>query len=254
MTTIPATDGVPVTITGTAEEAGASAARAAADAILSALSASGRARVIFASAPSQEAMLKGLAADTRIDWSRVHGLHMDEYIGIDAADPRAFGAWLAHRLPVHRFASFDRIDPSGDADAEVRRYEAAVRAEPVDLTCLGFGVNGHIAFNEPGADLDDPRFVRTVDLAPASRRQQVTEGLFGELGDVPVRAITLTVPALLSARTLVATVLGRPKAAAVAAALTGPVSPACPASAIRRHEDVTVHLDAAAAGELDRPR
>ncbi|WP_053204202.1 6-phosphogluconolactonase [Jiangella muralis] len=251
MTTIPATDGVPVTISRSSEEAGASAARAAAGAILAAIAASGRARVIFASAPSQEAMLRGLAGDARIDWSRVHGLHMDEYIGIDPADPRAFGAWLAERLPVDRFASFARIDPSGDAEAEARRYEAVVRAEPVDLTCLGFGVNGHIAFNEPGSDLDDTRFVRTVELAPASRQQQVTDGLFGRVDDVPGRAITLTVPALLSARTLVATVLGRQKAAAVSAALTGPISAACPASAIRRHLAATVHLDAAAASGID---
>lgn len=251
MTTIPTMDGLPVTVSGTPGEAGASAARAAAEAIRSAIASSGRARVIFASAPSQETMLRLLADDTRIDWSCVHGLHMDEYIGIDPADPRSFGTWLADRLPVDRFASFTRIDPSGDPEAEATRYEAQVRAEPVDLTCLGFGVNGHIAFNEPGADFDDPRFVRTVELTSESRQQQVADGLFGDIDAVPGQAITLTVPALLSAGTVVATVLGPRKAAAVSAALTGPITAACPASAVRRHASYTVHLDRAAAGTLE---
>lgn len=252
MTTIPTTGDTRVTVSRTSDEAGASAARTAADAIVAAISTSGRARVVFASAPSQEAMLRSLTDDRRIDWSRVDGMHMDEYIGIDPADPRSFGEWLAERLPVDDFASFHRIDPSGDPEEVGARYEANLRAEPVDLTCLGFGVNGHIAFNEPGMfDLDDPRFVRTVELTPESRRQQVEDGLFDHMDDVPRRAITLTVPALLSARTVVATVVGRQKAAAVAAALTGPITADCPASAIRRHPAAAVHLDADAASAVE---
>jgi glucosamine-6-phosphate deaminase len=251
MTTIPTTGGIPVTISGNPDEAGASAASAAAEAIVAAITATGRARVVFASAPSQETMLHRLVDDPRIDWSRVHGLHMDEYIGIDPADPRSFGTWLVDRLPVGRIGSFARIDPSGDPDAEASRYERLVRAEPVDLACLGIGMNGHIAFNEPGTDLDDQRFVRTVELAAQSRQQQVAEGLFGQVDDVPRTAITLTVPALLSARNVVVTVLGARKADAVAAALTGPITADCPASAIRRHASYTVHLDTAAAGTLE---
>lgn len=251
MTTIPTAGGTRVTVSPTADEAGAAAARAAADAVVAAISAAGRARVVFASAPSQDAMLRGLTSDSRIDWSRVQCLHMDEYIGIDPDDPRGFGAWLAERLPVADLASFDRIDPVADPRTEATRYEAVVRAAPIDVTCLGFGVNGHIAFNEPGmTDADDPRAVRTVDLTPQSRRQQVDDGQFGHIDDVPRTAITLTVPALLSAGTLIATVLGERKAAAVTAALTGPIGPDCPASLIRRHGSYTVHVDAAAAAGL----
>ncbi|EHK83971.1 glucosamine-6-phosphate deaminase [Saccharomonospora azurea SZMC 14600] len=236
-----------VFVRGTPGEVGTSAAAVAADAILAALAERGRARVVFASAPSQEPMLTALAADRRIDWSRVTSFHMDEYLGIAADHPQAFGRWLADRLPAAARQGLLRIDPTAEPGHEAERYAALLAEAPIDLTCLGVGVNGHIAFNEPGLTrFDDPELVRLVRIDDVSRRQQVDEGLFPSLDRVPTEALSLTVPALMGATRMVASVLGEHKAAAVAAALTGPVSPQCPASVLRTHSAVSMHLDTAA--------
>ncbi|PSL00431.1 glucosamine-6-phosphate deaminase [Haloactinopolyspora alba] len=239
------------TVSPTAGEAAASAATAAAEVIVTAVAERGSATVVFASAPSQELMLAALGADPRVDWTRVRSLHMDEYLGLDHDHPQAFGQWLRDRLPAEALPGLHRIRADGDPEAEARRYAELVAAGNVDLVCLGMGVNGHIAFNEPGiARFDDDALARVVELAEVSRIQQADEGLFPSADDVPTHAITLTVPALLGARTLVATVLGAQKARAVADALEGPVTPECPASALRTHADVSVHLDDGAATML----
>ena len=236
-----------ITISATAEEAGAAAGRAAADALRTAIAGSGRARVIFASAPSQESMIKTLAAEA-LDWSAVTAFHMDEYIGLPPDHPQSFGQWLADRLPAD-IGSFDRILPGADPDVERRRYAALIE-DPVDLVCMGIGVNGHIAFNEPGSDLDDPERVRLIQLDPASRRQQVDDGCFADLSEVPESALTVTIPPLVAATSVVCTVLGPRKAAAVAAALTGNVGTECPASVLQRRPQTGIFLDQAAAAQL----
>lgn len=241
-----------VFVRDTLGEVGASAAAAAADAILAAIAERGGARVVFASAPSQEPMLVALAADPRIDWSLVTSFHMDEYLGVPADHPQSFGQWLADRLPASARPGFLRIDSTAEPREEAPRYAALVAEAPIDVTCLGVGVNGHIAFNEPDVTrFDDPELVRQVRIDDVSRRQQVDEGLFPSLSQVPTDALTLTVPALLGAATMVASVLGSHKAAAVAAALTGPVSPRCPGSALRTHRAASMHLDPAAAALID---
>lgn len=235
----------------TPEEAGAAAGRAAAEALVRALDQEGHARVIFASAPSQEQMLITLGADERIDWTKVRSFHMDDYLGLEPDHPASFGTWLATRLPEAARHGLERIDQTAEPGQEAHRYGDLLAAGPIDLACLGIGVNGHIAFNEPGdSDLDDPALVRQIRLSPESRAQQVDEGLFQDQSDVPTQALTLTVPAILRAATLVCTVLGEAKASAVAAALTEPITADVPASAMRRHTDVVVHLDPAAAREL----
>lgn len=242
---------VDVVVSDTAEAAGAAAGRAAADVLATTLENQSRARVIFASAPSQEQMLRTLGEDPRIDWSRVTILHMDDYLELEPAHPASFGTWLAERLPTAARPGLDRIRQDVDPDGEVRRYSDLVAQDPIDLVCLGIGVNGHIAFNEPGdTDFEDPSLVRKIALAHTSRRQQVDEGLFSSIDDVPTHALTLTVPAMLSARSLVCTVLGETKAEAVASTLTGPVTEEVPASAMHTHSDVVVHLDAPAAAQL----
>ena len=242
---------VNVVVSDTAEAAGAAAGRAAADVLAKTLEEQSRARVIFASAPSQEQMLRTLGEDARIDWSRVTSLHMDDYLELDPTHPASFGTWLAERLPAPARPGLDRIRQDVDPDSEVRRYSELVAAAPIDLVCLGIGVNGHIAFNEPGdTDFEDSFLVRKIALAHTSRQQQVDEGLFPSLDEVPTHALTLTVPAILSARSLVCTVLGDAKAEAVAATLTGPVTDEVPASAMHTHSDVVVHLDDAAAAQL----
>ncbi|GAA4430728.1 glucosamine-6-phosphate deaminase [Georgenia halophila] len=237
------------TVARTADEVGRHAADRVSRLVLEAISARGRARVIFASAPSQEPTIAALRSDVRIDWSRVQAFHMDEYLGLPFDHPQAFGQWLQDRLPTD--VTLRRIDPTADPAAEASRYAQLLSAAPIDVTCLGIGVNGHIAFNEPDvADFDDPELVRTVELDEVSRTQQVDEGLFAAVADVPTRALTLTVPALVGARSMVATVLGSQKAAAVSCALTGPVTARCPASVLRTHGAASIHLDEGAASLL----
>ncbi|CAM3491058.1 6-phosphogluconolactonase [Occultella aeris] len=233
------------------DEVAAEAALVAATAIIAGIEARGTAHVLFASAPSQEAMLAHLARDPRIDWSNVRSLHMDEYVGISPDAPQSFGRWLEDRLPDAALAGFSRLRTDGDVKAEVLRYAALIAGARLDVTCLGVGVNGHVAFNEPdAAAFDDPDALRLVELDLASRQQQVDEGLFADLAAVPSSAVTLTVPVLMSARTMVSTVLGSHKAAAVAQALQGPVSVGCPASALQVHPAVHWFLDRPAASLL----
>jgi glucosamine-6-phosphate deaminase len=202
-------------------------------------------RMIFAAAPSQSEMLASLAVAPGIDWSRVTAFHMDEYIGLPATAPQRFGLWL-------KAALFDRVKPGrvhlidaaaasvdgGDA------YAALLAAAPIDFVCLGIGVNGHIAFNDPGvADFDDPRDVKLADLDDVCRRQQVDDGCFAAFADVPVQAVTLTIPRLLRAERLFCVVPGATKRAAVTRALAGPIDAACPASVLRRHSGCTLYLD-----------
>lgn len=235
----------------TAETAAAAAARAA-DAILAAIRSRGSARVLLASAPSQQEMIARLGADSRIDWARVRSFHLDDYVGLSPSAPQAFGQWLEDRLPTAALPGFSRLRADADVGAEIERYSALVSEAPIDVTCLGIGVNGHIAFNEPGvSDLSDTDLVRRVDLDLASRQQQVDEGLFPALSDVPTSALTLTVPVVFGARTLVVTVLGEHKSAAVASALQGPITVDCPGSLLQSHSDVTWFLDDAAAAGLD---
>ncbi|MPV36448.1 6-phosphogluconolactonase [Georgenia subflava] len=242
-----------VTVAATAEEVGAAAADAAAQVLARAVESRGSARVIFASAPSQETMIRALARDPRVDWSAVRSFHMDEYRGLPEDHPEAFGQWLQDRLPAAALPGLNRIRTSGAAAEEVARYSALVSEAPIDLVCLGLGVNGHIAFNEPDvARFDDDQVVREVEVTEVSRRQQVDDGLFPTLADVPARALTLTVPALTGAGAMVATVLGAHKADAVAAALTGPVSTRVPGSVLRTHPAASMFLDVAAASRLGK--
>jgi len=227
------------------------AATRAAEAIVTAIQDRGTARVLFASAPSQEAMIARLGADPRIDWAQVHSFHLDEYLGIAASAPQSFGQWLEDRLPDAALPGFSRIRTDADVAAEVQRYSALVTGAQIDVTCMGIGVNGHIAFNEPGvSDLTDPEVMRRVDLDLASRQQQVDEGLFPTLADVPTSALTLTVPAVVGARTLVVTVLGEQKAPAVVRALEGPPTPDCPGSLLQARPEVFWFLDEPAAAQL----
>lgn len=232
-----------------AAEIGRAAAQAVAQRILAAVAERGSARIILASAPSQESMLHHLAQDRRIDWDTVHAFHMDEYLGLDMDQPQAFGRWLVDRLPGP--VNLMRIRTDAGTVSEIARYSDAITRAPIDITCLGVGVNGHIAFNEPGqTDFADPRTVREIRLDDVSRQQQVDDGLFRALADVPTTALTLTVPALMSARSMVCTVLGTNKANAVTRALTGPVSEDCPASVLRTHRDAGWFVDRAAAAGL----
>jgi glucosamine-6-phosphate deaminase len=232
-------------------------ARAAADqaaAVLrAAVEASGTARAMFATGNSQLAFIAALVGDTPdVPWSDVVVFHMDEYVGAGPEHPAGFQRWIRERItvPAHpRVAHY--LEGLNQPDAECRRYAGLLAEGPIDLCCLGIGENGHLAFNDPGvARFDDPLDVKVVTLEPACRRQQVDEGHFPDLEAVPAQAMTVTIPALLRAATVMAIVPETRKAPAVRAALTGPVETACPASTLRTHGNVTLHLDPASAAEL----
>jgi glucosamine-6-phosphate deaminase len=217
-------------------EMGAAAASMAADVLREAINRSGSARVILATGNSQYALARALQSEDGVAWSRVTGFHMDEYVGIDADHPASFRRWMRERIQEPLGVQMNYI--AGDADdlqTECDRYEALLRQAPIDLVCMGIGENGHVAFNEPGdADFDDPRWARVVDLQAESIAQQVGEGHFPDLDAVPTRAITLTVPALMSAKNVIVSVPEKRKADAVAATLSDAVSTRCPATVLRR--------------------
>jgi glucosamine-6-phosphate deaminase len=209
----------------------------------------GVARVVFAAAPSQDEFLQALVESTEINWSNVIGFHMDEYLGLGADHPASFRRYLNDRLfgKVGFKNENLRLIPGERADrpSEVcLAYENLLRAEPPDIVCAGIGENGHLAFNDPPvADFLDPLLVKVVRLDAACRLQQVHDGCFPRLEDVPTHAYTLTIPALLSAPTISVVVPGPRKAPAVLSAMRGPISELCPASSLRTHPGATLFLD-----------
>jgi glucosamine-6-phosphate deaminase len=232
---------------------GSAAAQHAATVLRDAIAARGNAYAMFATGNSQFAFLDALVLDESIDWTRVIGFHMDEYVGIAADHPASFRRYLRERL-VERvaLAAFHDIEgDTPDAGAECERYAGLLRDHPLDLCCLGIGENGHLAFNDPPvADFDDPLDVKVVELDDACRQQQVGEGHFPDVDAVPTRAITVTIPALLRASTVLAIVPEARKAEPVRRALVGPIDTACPASILRRQPHATLYLDAESAGAL----
>lgn len=242
---------LPVRVGASAAETGRAAARDAGDALRAALADHDTARLVLASAPSQQTMLTALVGEPDIDWTRVHLFHMDEYVGLALDHPQAFGQWLADQFESVPLGRFDRIDTTADPEIESTRYATLLGEAPIDLCCMGIGVNGHLAFNEPGdTDFADPQVVRRVILTEQSRQQQVDDECFTSLDEVPTHALSLSVPALLAAEVVVCTVIGRHKAPTVARAVEGPLTEDCPASALRTHARAVLHVDAGAGAEL----
>lgn len=230
---------------------GAAAAEAGVRALRAALEQKEAITVMFAAAPSQEEVLQNLlSAD--VDWSRVNACHMDEYVGLDPAAPQRFSTFLRTRLFDRLpFRSVRCIRPTASVQAaqeEAEYYEAFLKESALDVCFMGIGENGHIAFNDPSAaDFQDPKWVKVVELDQVCRLQQVHDGCFAALEDVPACAITVTIPALFSAGQIVCTVPGSTKAQAVQNILWGPVTPQCPASILTTHPAASLFLDEAAA-------
>lgn len=237
----------------------ASLARAAAEqaaaALVKEVEAKGEAAVILATGNSQLGFLASLA-ELQVPWSKVSILHMDEYVGITTDHPASFRRYLQERIvdPVGPAAFFGIQGDAPDPGAEIRRYEGLLREHNPCLCVLGIGENGHLAFNDPPADFVTSQLVAEVTLDDACRRQQVGEGHFPDVAAVPERAITLTVPALLAPRTVIAVVPEARKARAVRDALEGPISESCPASALRRAPNAVLHLDRDSASLLTTAR
>jgi glucosamine-6-phosphate deaminase len=205
-----------------------------------------RVRVVFAAAPSQNEMLKHLTSKTSIPWSRITAFHMDEYIGLPADAPQLFSRYLTEHLfskvPFGNVYMIDGQNP--DIGFECARYAGLLSEDEIDLVCMGIGENGHIAFNDPPvADFADLKVVKAVTLDEACRLQQVHDGCFPSLESVPQQALTITVPALLSATVLSIVVPGVTKAEAVRRSLEGEITTACPASILRTHNHAHLFLD-----------
>lgn len=234
------------------EEAGATGAQIAAGIMRAETGRAGHAAVVFASAVSQDPFLSSLRAQ-EIDWTRITAFHMDEYAGMSANHPASFRRFLRERLFDHvPVAAFHQLDGEApDAAAECERYAGLLRRADPCLVIMGIGENGHLAFIDPPVcDFRDPRDVRPVELDRVCRMQQVHDGAFELLEQVPRRALSLTVPFFLRVPRALVFVNGGHKSAAVRAALEGPVVEACPASALRRHPAAILFLDPAAASLL----
>jgi 6-phosphogluconolactonase/glucosamine-6-phosphate isomerase/deaminase len=235
------------------EAMGRAAGLDVADKVREILSEKERVRMVFAAAPSQSEALRALAGEPGINWSRVAAFHMDEYVGLSKEEPQSFGRFLSDALfDVVKPGEVHFIDGTNHPTEECERYAALIRAAPFDIVCLGVGENGHIAFNDPPvADFDDPEMVKPVQLDEASRRQQVNDGLFSSIEEVPTHALTLTIPALMSGAHLFCVVPGSTKRSAVECVLRGPVTTECPASVLRRHPHCIFYVDVEAYGGKD---
>jgi glucosamine-6-phosphate deaminase len=228
----------------------AAAAHAAA-AIQRAIAARGRARIIVATGASQFEFLEDLTANQAVDWARVTLFHLDEYVGLPIEHPASFRKYILERV-IRKAAIQDYVllDGEGDVREVCRTAGEALNATPIDVAFVGIGENGHLAFNDPPADFITGEPYLVVQLDEACRRQQVGEGWFGSVAEVPRSAISMSVRQILKSKEIICVVPDARKAAPVKAALEGPVTPDVPASALREHGRVTMYLDAASAALL----
>jgi glucosamine-6-phosphate deaminase len=236
-------------------ELGEAAAACAAEALSRAIAAHGEARAIAATGASQFEFLDALGALPGVDWSRVVFFHLDEYVGIPDTHPASFRRYLRERIVdrVHprtfHFLAGDATDPV----AECRRVGALLAERPIDVAFVGIGENGHLAFNDPPADFQTEEPYLVVALDEACRRQQLGEGWFARLEDVPTRALSMSIRQVMKAREILAVVPDRRKAQAVHDCVELPVSPLHPASVLRRHPRARLFLDRDSASLLSRP-
>src|SRR5256885_1258275 len=213
----------------------------------------GCAAAVLATGNSQIKFLEQLVKLGGVDWSKVTLFHMDEYLGIPQDHPASFRRYLRERVArlvepkVFHYLEGDALLPI----KECERYAQLLRAQPIDLCCLGIGENGHLAFNDPPvADFNDNRSVKIVKLDDACKQQQVGEGYFPNRESVPSYALTLTIPALCASKKMICIVPEKRKAEAVKAALQGPVTVACPGSVLRKQAHCLLFLDCESASLL----
>jgi glucosamine-6-phosphate deaminase len=237
---------LPVEIYADNASLGQAAAAQAVQILRAALEKEAMANMILATGNSQLSFYRSLVTLPGVDWGRVSIFHMDEYVGMRPDHPASFRRFLHEKLvdPVHPAEFYGVEGDAPDTMAECARYTDLLHEFPAHLCCLGIGENGHIAFNDPPyGDFQDPQWVKIVQLDQRSRRQQVGEGHFASLAEVPTHAITLTIPALLAARTMLAIVPEKRKAEAVQKSLLGPVTEDCPASILRTLSHARLYLD-----------
>lgn len=244
-----------VVVCETKPELGRRAAEAGAEKIRQAIARNGAANIVVATGMSQFEMLAELVSAPGIDWGRVTGFHLDEYVGMPETHPASFRKYLKERF-VDRLprplAAFHYINGEHDSAAECGRLGEIIAAHPIDVAFVGIGENGHLAFNDPPADFDTDAPYVVVNLDEACRRQQLGEGWFATLNDVPGQAISMSIRQIMKSGTILCSVPDARKAEAVRASLDGPVTPQVPASVLQQHGDTTVYLDSSSAALLSR--
>ena len=232
---------------------GKAAAAAGANHVRRAIAERGVANIIVATGASQFEMLAALVAEPDINWNRVTGFHLDEYVGLSIDHPASFRGYLWQRF-VSRLAlplrAFHFLDGESDPNAECRRVAEIIRTHPIDVAFVGIGENGHLAFNDPPADFNTEEPYLVVQLDDACRRQQLGEGWFPTFDDVPKQAISMSVRQIMKSGAIICTVPDDRKAEAVGNAAEGSVTPQVPASILQQHKQCTLYLDAPAASRL----
>jgi glucosamine-6-phosphate deaminase len=230
---------------------GTAAAAQATAAIRRAIADRGQARVVAASAASQFEFLEVLTGMPNIDWKRVDLFHLDEYIGLPITHPASFCKFLQDRLIGKTgITNLHLLNPEEDPAEVIRRTNKAISASPIDVSFVGIGENGHLAFNDPPADFETEEPYIVVNLDEACREQQVAEGWFKDLAAVPKQAISMSVRQVLKAREILAVVPGPRKAQAIKGCFDGPISPMMPSSILRTHSQTTIYLDKQSAALL----
>ena len=236
----------------TAQEMGAHAAKVAAQEIRSAIEARGVCRLLLSTGASQFEVL-GALVEEKLPWDKVIMFHLDEYIGMPVTHPASFRKYLNERFvqKVHPMAAH-YVNGEGDVDRNLAELTAILREAPIDVALIGIGENGHIAFNDPPADFDTQEAYIRVNLDERCRRQQLGEGWFATLEDVPRQAISMTVSQMMSSRVVLSIVPGLRKAEAVKKTLEAPeTTPLVPATKLREHPAWTLFLDANSASAVD---
>jgi len=236
-------------------EMGKAAAFEVADRMKEMLRGKNMINMVFAAAPSQDSFLRFLIDVDGLDWNRVRAFHLDEYLGLPKKADQKFENYLKDHIfeKVNMGEIYYIDDPNlNSPEQKCNRYEDLLEKYPVDIACLGIGENGHIAFNDPPvADFDDLQSVKVVELDSRCRQQQVNDGCFDTIQDVPKKAITMTIPEIMKARYIPCVVPGPTKREAVRCTLEGPINTQCPASVLRRHSDATLFIDREAADYLE---
>jgi glucosamine-6-phosphate deaminase len=244
-----------VSVYETEEAMGQQAASTAGALIRESIQRRGKARLLFSAANSQLEMIAGLVKQPDIEWQAVEVFHVDEYVGIPLSHPQSFGGWVKRNLVsvVNPGKAYYIAGDATDVEAECQRYASALTCEPIDVSFLGIGENGHIGFNDPhAADFADPKIVKLVTLDQRCREQQVSEGHWRDFSAVPAVGFAVTCPALINATHIVCCVPGTNKATAVRNTLEGPIATSCPASCMRTHPDAELYLDIHSASLLSR--
>ncbi|MBQ9087548.1 MAG: glucosamine-6-phosphate deaminase [Lentisphaeria bacterium] len=237
-------------------ELGKNAAKLGAEKIRAAIAAKGYANVILATGASQFEMLAALLEEKNIDWSVVKFFHLDEYVGLDINHPASFRKYLWERfiakLPVPPAAFFPVNGTAKDLPAALAELEKNITENPIDVAFVGIGENGHLAFNDPPADFETERAYIVIDLELRCRQQQLGEGWFPTIDDVPKQAVSMTVKQCMKAACIINSVPDLRKAEAVKAALEGPITNMCAASMLQKHPDCTTFLDKDSASLLSK--